>query len=58
MDVSILSNTLDYLFENSKSYDNKHLLILLDSLNQITIEFLEDVKKEISPMKAGYFKNL
>lgn len=50
-DVQILTNALDYLFENSRSYDNEHLLVLLMSLNQISYDTLENASKTDSPVK-------
>jgi len=46
-----LQNGLDYLFENSKTYEEDHLKLLINSLNQMTYEILEknnlDSQKEL-----------
>ena len=53
-----MSTNLEALFQNSYSYDNEHLLLLLDSLNQVTIEFLEKMSQEISPTKKNNCKKI
>ncbi|CAD8120795.1 unnamed protein product [Paramecium sonneborni] len=40
-DITILFQSLDQLFSQSPTYGNEHLITVMDSINQITIECLE-----------------
>ena len=42
-DLQILTSALDTLFTNSHTYSDEQLLVLLDALNQITLDFLEKI---------------
>ena len=59
-DILILFISLDQIFSQSSGYGNEHLLIIMDALNQITIEQLESNQQEsMSPsMKFDHKKRV